>query len=63
MEQIVLHNDMITNIKNIEFFGNPTLISSDPVLTLSKREMRAALSSHNQLSEWFAGRDTLDPCK
>ena len=29
MEQIVLHNDMITNIsKNIEFFGNPTLISS-----------------------------------
>ena len=31
MEQIVLHNDMITNIaKNIEFFGNPTLISSRP---------------------------------
>lgn len=31
MEQIVLHDSMIKNIaKNIEFFGNPTLISSRP---------------------------------
>ena len=31
MEQIVLHDDLTRNIaKNIEFFGNPTLISSRP---------------------------------
>jgi hypothetical protein len=31
MEQIVLHDQMMRNIaKNIEFFGNPTLISSRP---------------------------------
>ena len=31
MEQIVLHNQLTKNIaKNIEFFGNPTLISSRP---------------------------------
>ncbi len=31
MEQIVLHDEMTRNIaKNIEFFGNPTLISSRP---------------------------------
>jgi hypothetical protein len=31
MEQLVLHDELIRNIaKNIEFFGNPTLISSRP---------------------------------
>ena len=60
MEQIVLHNDMITNIsKNIEFFGNPTLISSRPRSDLVEAAdagtaFRPTISSQSG----FAGRDT-----
>jgi hypothetical protein len=60
MEQIVLHNDMITNIaKNIEFFGNPTLISSRPRSDLVEAgdagsTFRPTISSQSG----FAGRDT-----
>ena len=60
MEQIVLHNDMITNIaKNIEFFGNPTLISSRPRSDLVEAgdagsSFRPTISSQSG----FAGRDT-----
>jgi hypothetical protein len=45
MEQIVLHDTLNTNIaKNIEFFGNPTLISSRPRSDLSKLATLIALS-------------------
>ena len=60
MEQIVLHNEMITNIsKNIEFFGNPTLISSRPRSDLVEAgdagsTFRPTISSQSG----FAGRDT-----
>lgn len=60
MEQIVLHDNMIKNIaKNIEFFGNPTLISSRPRSDLveasdSDRTFRPTISSQSG----FAGRDT-----
>ena len=60
MEQIVLHNDMITNIaKNIEFFGNPTLISSRPRSDLVEAgdagsTFRPTISSQSG----FAGKDT-----
>lgn len=60
MEQIVLHNDMIQNIsKNIEFFGNPTLISSRPRSDLVEASdagsaFRPTISSQSG----FAGRDT-----
>jgi hypothetical protein len=59
MEQIVLHNDMIHNItKNIEFFGNPTLISSRPRSDLVEASdagsaFRPTISSQSG----FAGRD------
>ena len=60
MEQIVLHDTLNTNIaKNIEFFGNPTLISSRPRSDLveasdSDRTFRPTISSQSG----FAGRDT-----
>jgi hypothetical protein len=60
MEQIVLHNEMITNIaKNIEFFGNPTLISSRPRSDLVEAAdagsaFRPTISSQSG----FAGRDS-----
>ena len=60
MEQIVLHDTLITNIaKNIEFFGNPTLISSRPRSDLveasdSDRTFRPTISSQSG----FGGRDT-----
>ena len=60
MEQIVLHDQMMRNIaKNIEFFGNPTLISSRPRSDLveasdSDRTFRPTISSQSG----FAGRDT-----
>ena len=60
MEQIVLHDTLITNIaKNIEFFGNPTLISSRPRSDLveasdSDRAFRPTISSQSG----FGGRDT-----
>ena len=60
MEQIVLHNDMITNIaKNIEFFGNPTLISSRPRSDLVEAAdagstFRPTISSQSG----FAGQNT-----
>tara|TARA_R100001460_G_scaffold19953_1_gene41367 strand:+ start:38631 stop:40856 length:2226 start_codon:yes stop_codon:yes gene_type:complete len=60
MEQIVLHNEMIQNIsKNIEFFGNPTLISSRPRSDLVEAgdagsTFRPTISSQSG----FAGRDT-----
>jgi len=60
MEQIVLHNNMIQNIsKNIEFFGNPTLISSRPRSDLVESSdagsaFRPTISSQSG----FAGRDT-----
>jgi len=60
MEQIVLHDSMTKNIaKNIEFFGNPTLISSRPRSDLveasdADRTFRPTISSQSG----FAGRDT-----
>ena len=60
MEQIVLHDAMTKNIaKNIEFFGNPTLISSRPRSDLveasdADRTFRPTISSQSG----FAGRDT-----
>jgi hypothetical protein len=60
MEQIVLHDSLIRNIsKNIEFFGNPTLISSRPRSDLVEasdvdRTFRPTISSQSG----FAGRDT-----
>jgi hypothetical protein len=60
MEQIVLHDQMMRNIaKNIEFFGNPTLISSRPRSDLVEaadegRTFRPTISSQSG----FAGRDT-----
>lgn len=60
MEQIVLHDSMMQNIaKNIEFFGNPTLISSRPRSDLveaadSDRTFRPTISSQSG----FSGRDT-----
>jgi hypothetical protein len=60
MEQIVLHDQMMQNIaKNIEFFGNPTLISSRPRSDLveasdSDRSFRPTISSQSG----FAGIDT-----
>jgi len=59
-EQIVLHDSLIQNIaKNIEFFGNPTLISSRPRSDLieasdAERTFRPTISSQSG----FAGRDT-----
>ena len=58
-EQIVLHDQMMRNIaKNIEFFGNPTLISSRPRSDLVEasdpdRTFRPTISSQSG----FAGRD------
>jgi hypothetical protein len=60
MEQIVLHDSLVKNIaKNIEFFGNPTLISSRPRSDLveasdADRTFRPTISSQSG----FAGRDT-----
>jgi len=60
MEQIVLHDEMMRNIaKNIEFFGNPTLISSRPRSDLveaadADRTFRPTISSQSG----FGGRDT-----
>ena len=60
MEQIVLHDQMIKNIsKNIEFFGNPTLISSRPRSDLveandSGNTFRPTISSQSG----FAGQNT-----
>lgn len=60
MEQIVMHDQMMQNIsKNIEFFGNPTLVSSRPRSDLveadsSDRTFRPTISSQSG----FAGRDT-----
>ena len=60
MEQIVLHDQMMRNIaKNIEFFGNPTLISSRPRSDLveasdADRTFRPTISSQSG----FGGRDT-----
>jgi hypothetical protein len=60
MEQIVLHDGMMKNIaRNIEFFGNPTLISSRPRSDLveasdTDRTFRPTISSQSG----FAGRDT-----
>ena len=60
MEQIVLHDQMIKNIsKNIEFFGNPTLISSRPRSDLveasdSGSTFRPTISSQSG----FAGQNT-----
>ena len=53
MEQIVLHDQMVSNIaKNIEFFGNPTLISSRPRSDLveasdADRTFRPTISSQS----------------
>lgn len=45
MEAIVLHDQMMTNIaKNIEFFGNPTLVSSRPQVISSRHLIRIATS-------------------
>ena len=60
MEQIVLHDQMMRNIaKNIEFFGNPTLISSRPRSDLieasdADRTFRPTISSQSG----FGGKDT-----
>jgi len=60
MEQIVLHDQMIKNIsKNIEFFGNPTLISSRPRSDLVEASdagntFRPTISSQSG----FAGQNT-----
>ena len=59
MEAIVLHDQMMTNIaKNIEFFGNPTLVSSRPRSDLVEatggdRNFRPTISSQSG----FAGMD------
>jgi hypothetical protein len=60
MQQIVLHDQMMQNIsKNIEFFGNPTLISSRPRSDLveasdADRSFRPTISSQSG----FAGIDS-----
>jgi hypothetical protein len=60
MEQIVLHDQLTRNIaKNIEFFGNPTLISSRPRSDLveandSQSTFRPTISSQSG----FAGADS-----
>jgi hypothetical protein len=60
MQQIVLHDQMMQNIsKNIEFFGNPTLISSRPRSDLveasdADRNFRPTISSQSG----FAGLDS-----
>ena len=60
MEAIVLHDQMMSNIaKNIEFFGNPTLVSSRPRSDLveatgTDRNFRPTISSQSG----FAGIDT-----
>lgn len=60
MEQIVLHDQIIRNVaKNIEFFGNPTLISSRPRSDLveasdAQNTFRPTISSQSG----FAGPDT-----
>jgi len=60
MEQIVLHDQIIRNVaKNIEFFGNPTLISSRPRSDLveasdAQGTFRPTISSQSG----FAGADT-----
>lgn len=60
MEQIVLHDQIMKNIgKNIEFFGNPTLISSRPRSDLveaadSQTAFRPTISSQSG----FAGVDS-----
>jgi len=60
MEQIVLHDQLTRNIaKNIEFFGNPTLISSRPRSDLveandSQSTFRPTISSQSG----FAGVDS-----
>jgi len=60
MQQIVLHDQMMQNIaKNIEFFGNPTLISSRPRSDLveasdADRTFRPTISSQSG----FAGIDS-----
>jgi len=60
MQQIVLHDQMMQNIaKNIEFFGNPTLISSRPRSDLveasdTDRNFRPTISSQSG----FAGLDS-----
>lgn len=60
MEAIVLHDQMMTNIaKNIEFFGNPTLVSSRPRSDLveasdTERNFRPTISSQSG----FGGIDT-----
>jgi len=59
MEAIVLHDQMMSNIaKNIEFFGNPTLVSSRPRSDLVEsaggdRNFRPTISSQSG----FAGID------
>jgi hypothetical protein len=56
MQQIVLHDQMMQNIsKNIEFFGNPTLISSRPRSDLveasdADRSFRPTISSQSGFS-------------
>jgi hypothetical protein len=60
MEQIVLHDQIMRNVaKNIEFFGNPTLISSRPRSDLveasdAQGTFRPTISSQSG----FAGPDT-----
>ena len=60
MEQIVLHDQIIRNVaKNIEFFGNPTLISSRPRSDLveandAQSGFRPTISSQSG----FSGPDT-----
>jgi len=60
MEQIVLHDQLTRNIaKNIEFFGNPTLISSRPRSDLveagdTESNFRPTISSQSG----FAGMDS-----
>ena len=60
MQQIVLHDQMMQNIaKNIEFFGNPTLISSRPRSDLveasdTDRNFRPTISSQSG----FGGLDS-----
>ena len=60
MEQIVLHDQIIRNVaKNIEFFGNPTLISSRPRSDLveandAQNTFRPTISSQSG----FAGQTT-----
>jgi hypothetical protein len=60
MEAIVLHDQMMSTIaKNIEFFGNPTLVSSRPRSDLveasdAERNFRPTISSQSG----FAGMDS-----